>query len=52
MHLGTMRLTSTPPTELRESAAAIEAAALAWAAKADRGPLSAEDQAALDAWAA
>lgn len=51
MHLRTMRLTSTPPTDLRESAAEIEATAVAWAAKADCGSLSAEDQAALEAWA-
>lgn len=36
----------------RESAAAIDAAAAAWAARVDRGPLSAEDQNALEAWAA
>lgn len=36
----------------RDSAAAIDAAAAAWAARADRGPLSAEDQKALEAWAA
>lgn len=35
-----------------ESAADIEAAAAAWAAKVDRGALSAQDQAALEAWAA
>ena len=46
-----MRLTSTPTTEPRETAAEIEAAALAWAVKADRGPLSADDQIALEAWA-
>ncbi|WP_299173993.1 FecR family protein [uncultured Brevundimonas sp.] len=47
-----MRLTSTPTTEPHESAAEIEASALAWAAKSDRGPLSAEDRIALEAWAA
>jgi len=36
----------------RESAADIEAAAFAWAARADRGPLSVEDQGALDSWIA
>lgn len=36
----------------RESAADIEAAAFAWAARADRGPLSAEDQESLDSWIA
>lgn len=36
----------------RESSAAIDAAAAGWAARADRGPLSAEDQKALEAWAA
>jgi len=36
----------------RDSSAAIDAAAAAWAARADRGPLSAEDQRALEAWAA
>ena len=40
-----------PPSDRSESAAAIEATALNWAAKADRGPLSAQDQAALEAWA-
>jgi len=36
----------------RDSSTAIDAAAAAWAARADRGPLSAEDQKALEAWAA
>ena len=36
----------------RESAAAIDAAAAAWAARLDRGPLSSSEQAALEAWAA
>ena len=36
----------------RESSAAIDATAAGWAARADRGPLSAEDQKALEAWAA
>lgn len=36
----------------RDSSAAIDAAAAAWAARADRGPLSMEDQKALEAWAA
>lgn len=40
-------LTTTP-----DSSAAIDAVAAGWAARADRGPLSAEDQAALEAWAA
>ncbi|MET3667640.1 FecR domain-containing protein [Caulobacter sp. 1776] len=39
-------------TTIRESSADIDAAAAAWAARADRGPLSDEDQAALEAWAA
>lgn len=47
----------SPPTKFhpnpdRESAADIDAAAFAWAARADRGALSAEDQGALDAWIA
>lgn len=37
---------------IRESSADIDAAAAAWAARADRGPLSDEDRAALEAWAA
>ena len=36
----------------RDSAATIDAAAAAWAARADRGPLSADDQNALETWAA
>lgn len=36
----------------RESSAAIDAVAAGWAARVDRGPLSAEDQQALEAWAA
>lgn len=36
----------------RDSSAAIDAAAAAWAARADRGPLSIDDQKALEAWAA
>ena len=36
----------------RESAAAIEEAAAAWAARAARGPLTDREQAELDAWAA
>jgi transmembrane sensor len=36
----------------RETAADIEAAASAWAAKADRGPFSEAEQVALEAWAA
>lgn len=48
-----MSLTNTPPTDAhRETAADIEAAAFAWAAKADRGPLSPIDQKALEDWAA
>ncbi|WP_422178398.1 DUF4880 domain-containing protein, partial [Caulobacter sp.] len=39
-------------TTIRESSAEIDAAAAAWAARVDRGPLSDEDQAALEAWAA
>ena len=39
-------------TTIRESSADIDAAAAAWAARVDRGPLSDEDQAALEAWAA
>lgn len=42
-----MKLSTT-----RDSSADIDAAAAAWAARADRGPLSDEDQAALEAWAA
>ncbi len=40
-------LTATPDTS-----AAIDVAAAGWAARADRGPLSPEDQKALEAWAA
>jgi transmembrane sensor len=36
----------------RESSQTIEAAAADWAARADRGPLSAQDQARLDDWLA
>lgn len=39
-------------TTIRDSSADIDAAAAAWAARVDRGPLSDEDQAALEAWAA
>jgi transmembrane sensor len=39
-------------TTIRESSADIDATAAAWAARVDRGPLSDEDQAALEAWAA
>lgn len=39
-------------TTTRDSSADIDAAAAAWAARVDRGPLSDEDQAALEAWAA
>ncbi len=39
-------------TATNESSAEIDAAAAAWAARADRGPLSAEDQSKLEAWAA
>ncbi len=39
-------------TTIRESSADIDAAAAGWAARVDRGPLSDEDQAALEAWAA
>lgn len=39
-------------TTTKETSAEIDAAAAAWAARVDRGPLSAEDQAALEAWAA
>ncbi len=39
-------------TPIRDSSADIDAAAAAWAARVDRGPLSDEDQAALEAWAA
>jgi transmembrane sensor len=44
--------TSPPPTEPPESAAAIDSAAAAWAARVDRGPLSPEEQSALEAWTA
>ncbi|AHE55198.1 FecR family protein [Sphingomonas sanxanigenens] len=40
------------PDAPRESAAAIEQAAFAWAARADRGPLTPDEEAELDAWAA
>lgn len=39
-------------TTTRDSSADIDAAAAAWAARVDRGPLSDEDRAALEAWAA
>lgn len=39
-------------TTTRDSSADIDATAAAWAARVDRGPLSEEDQAALEAWAA
>ncbi|WP_369062073.1 FecR domain-containing protein [Caulobacter sp. 73W] len=39
-------------TATAESSAEIDAAAAAWAARADRGPLSPKDQADLEAWAA
>lgn len=39
-------------TAIRESSADIDAAAAAWAARVDRGPLSDQDQVALEAWAA
>jgi transmembrane sensor len=39
-------------TTIRDSSADIDATAAAWAARVDRGPLSDEDQAALEAWAA
>lgn len=39
-------------TTIRESSADIDAAAAGWAARVDRGPLSDEDQAALETWAA
>lgn len=39
-------------TTTRESSADIDAAAAAWAARVDRGPLSDQEQAALEAWAA
>ncbi|WP_297510340.1 FecR family protein [uncultured Caulobacter sp.] len=39
-------------TPIRESSADIDRAAAAWAARVDRGPLSDEDQAALETWAA
>lgn len=39
-------------TQSRDSSAEIDAAAAAWAARVDRGPLSDEDRAALEAWAA
>lgn len=39
-------------TTTRDSSADIDAAAAAWAARVDRGPLSDADQAALEAWAA
>ncbi len=38
-------------TTTRDSSADIDAAAAAWAARVDRGPLSDEDQSALEAWA-
>ena len=44
--------TQSPSRLARENAADIEAAAATWAARVDRGPLSPEEQAALDAWAA
>lgn len=44
--------TQSPSPLPRETAAEIEAAAAAWAARADRGPLSPEAQTALEAWAA
>uniref|UniRef100_UPI00345C3240 DUF4880 domain-containing protein n=1 Tax=uncultured Caulobacter sp. TaxID=158749 RepID=UPI00345C3240 len=56
-HLGTVP-TGTPTrtrvklTTIRESSADIDAAAAAWAGRVDRGPLSDQDQAALEAWAA
>ncbi len=39
-----------PDPSRRETASQIDDAAAAWAAKADRGPLGADEQAALDAW--
>ncbi len=39
-------------TTTAQSSAEIDATAAAWAARADRGPLSPEDQARLEAWAA
>ncbi len=48
-----MTVSKFPPSDgPPESAADIEAAAAAWAARADRGVLSAGDEAALEAWAA
>jgi transmembrane sensor len=43
---------SQDQTPLRETAAAIDAAAAAWAARVDRAPLTAEETQALEAWAA
>lgn len=52
-HLTIVTASKFPLTDAPlESAADIEAAAAAWAAKVDRGALSAPDQAALEAWAA
>lgn len=44
--------TAAPGGPDPETAAEIEAAALAWAARVDRAPLSADDRAELEAWAA
>lgn len=44
--------TSPLPNDPPESAADIDSAAAAWAARVDRGPLSDEDRSALEAWAA
>lgn len=48
-----MKPQNTPNSTVeQEGSAAIDAAAAAWAARADRAPLSDEDQSALEAWAA
>lgn len=43
---------SPPPNDPSETAADIDAAAVAWAARVDRGALSDAEQSALEAWAA
>src|SRR5690606_15640162 len=48
-HLMPMTETSPDPSR-RETASQIDDAAASWAAKADRGPLDGDDQAALDTW--
>ena len=52
MHLVFVKTETRPNlAKPRESSSSIDAAAAAWAARADRGPLSVEDQKALEAWA-